>query len=172
MGTLSAPDGVQVRGRAPGGLGAPGRRARRRRRSPLAAGGGRLLRPALCDRGVTAALRVTHRRCAETRGLYDARTDTSTCPRRRAGSLPRRADLHYYRMTGSYSEAEDLVQETFARALRAAEGFGGRASVRTWLYPVETSVCGFLDPSNPNAGAYPSNLNRRPSISRRPDRRR
>lgn len=54
-----------------------------------------------------------------------------------------RAELvvHCYRMTGGYSEAEDLVQETFARALRAADAFEGRAAVRTWLYRIATNLC-------------------------------
>ncbi|MDG4810084.1 RNA polymerase subunit sigma-70 [Micromonospora sp. WMMD1120] len=48
---------------------------------------------------------------------------------------------HAYRMLGGYHEAEDVVQDTYVRALRGWETFAGRSSVRTWLYRIATNVC-------------------------------
>jgi RNA polymerase sigma-70 factor, ECF subfamily len=49
--------------------------------------------------------------------------------------------VHCYRMTGSFDDAEDLVQETFLRAWRARESFEGRAKLSTWLHRIATNVC-------------------------------
>jgi RNA polymerase sigma-70 factor (ECF subfamily) len=56
---------------------------------------------------------------------------------------PLRRDLllHCYRFTGSVHDAEDLVQETLARAWRGRAGYRGEAGLRTWLRKIATRTC-------------------------------
>jgi RNA polymerase sigma-70 factor (TIGR02960 family) len=53
----------------------------------------------------------------------------------------RELHVHCYRMMGNFSDAEDLVQETFLRAWRRRETYAGRASFRAWLYKIATNAC-------------------------------
>lgn len=56
---------------------------------------------------------------------------------------PYRRELiaYCYRLTGTLTEAEDMVQECFLRAFRAFETFEGRASLRAWLYKIAHNLC-------------------------------
>ena len=68
-------------------------------------------------------------------GASEAGALTEAFERERRGCSPA------YRMLGAYHEAEDVVQDTYVRALRGWETFERRSSVRTWLYRIATNVC-------------------------------
>lgn len=53
----------------------------------------------------------------------------------------RELQVHCYRLLGSLTDAEDLVQETLLAAWRGLSGFEGRSSVRAWLYRIATNRC-------------------------------
>ena len=56
---------------------------------------------------------------------------------------PYRRELisYCYRLTGSLTEAEDMVQESLLRAFKALDSFEGRASLRAWLYRIAHNLC-------------------------------
>ncbi len=68
---------------------------------------------------------------AQDRGAFDA----VVAPHLRA------LKTHCYRMSGSWTDAEDLLQESLARAWKGLASYRGASSVKTWLYAVTTRVC-------------------------------
>jgi len=78
-----------------------------------------------------------------------------------------RRELHIYcyRMLGSFSDAEDMVQETYLRAWRRRESFRGRASLRAWLYAIATNGCiDFLDARHPRVLAADAGADAPPHV--------
>src|SRR4051812_1824466 len=69
-------------------------------------------------------------------GASEAGALTEAFEKERRGLL-----AHSYRMLGAFHEAEDVVQDTYVRALRGWPAFEHRSSVRTWLYRIATNVC-------------------------------
>lgn len=51
----------------------------------------------------------------------------------------RELEVHCYRILGSVSDAEDVLQEALLAAWQGLGSFEGRASVRTWLYRIATT---------------------------------
>ncbi|WP_433606765.1 RNA polymerase subunit sigma-70 [Dactylosporangium sp. CA-139114] len=49
--------------------------------------------------------------------------------------------VHCYRLLGSVTDAEDVLQEVLLAAWRGLDGFEGRASPRSWLYRIATNRC-------------------------------
>jgi RNA polymerase sigma-70 factor (ECF subfamily) len=53
----------------------------------------------------------------------------------------RELHLHCYRMLGSTTDADDVLQEVLLAAWRGLDSFAGRSSLRTWLYKIATNRC-------------------------------
>ncbi|WP_020390372.1 RNA polymerase subunit sigma-70 [Kribbella catacumbae] len=53
----------------------------------------------------------------------------------------RELHLHCYRMLGSVTDADDVMQEILLAAWRGLDSFAGRSSLRTWLYKIATNRC-------------------------------
>jgi RNA polymerase sigma-70 factor (ECF subfamily) len=49
--------------------------------------------------------------------------------------------LYCYRMLGSSHDSDDMVQETFIRALRALHTLSDPAALRGWLYRIASNLC-------------------------------
>jgi RNA polymerase sigma-70 factor (TIGR02960 family) len=82
----------------------------------------------------------------------------------------RELHLHCYRMLGSVTESDDLLQETLTAAWRGLHDFQGRASLRAWLYRIATNRClNAIRDSSRRVRAEPVPPFRPPEPSRRGD---
>lgn len=80
-----------------------------------------------------------------------SRTDPELIAAYRAGDHAALAELvHRYfdrmeryghRICANREDAEEVLQETFATAIDAMEGFRGEASLKNWLYRIAKSIC-------------------------------
>ena len=76
-----------------------------------------------------------------TTALERARAGDGEAFRELTDPYRRELQLHCYRILGSLHDAEDLLQETLLAAWRGLDGFGERASMRSWLYKIATNRC-------------------------------
>ncbi|NVB85046.1 MAG: RNA polymerase subunit sigma-70 [Kofleriaceae bacterium] len=81
---------------------------------------------------------------------------------------------HCYRMLGSYSDAEDLVQETMIRAWSAQGSYDpstGEVGLRRWLYRIATNAClDFLKSASRRVSSASSSFSEISWIQPMPDR--
>jgi RNA polymerase sigma-70 factor (TIGR02960 family) len=73
--------------------------------------------------------------------LQRARTGDEQAFRVLTDPYRRELQVHCYRILGSLTDAEDMLQETLLAAWRGLAGFAGRSSFRSWLYRIATNQC-------------------------------
>jgi len=82
--------------------------------------------------------------------------------------------VHCYRMLGSYTDAEDLVQETMIRAWSAQSSYDpstGEVGLRRWLYRIATNAClDFLKSASRRVSSASSSFSEIAWIQPYPDR--
>ncbi len=77
----------------------------------------------------------------EQAGLEQARAGDEQAFRELIDPYRRELLAHCYRMLGSLTDAEDMLQETLLAAWRGLARFEGRSSLRSWLYSIATNTC-------------------------------
>jgi RNA polymerase sigma-70 factor (TIGR02960 family) len=77
----------------------------------------------------------------EQAGLERARAGDEQAFRELIDPYRRELLAHCYRMLGSLTDAEDMLQETLLSVWRGLPRFEGRSSLRSWLYRIATNTC-------------------------------
>lgn len=57
------------------------------------------------------------------------------------GPHRRELHIHCYRLMGSLTDADDMLQDTLLKAWRRIDSFEPRAPFRAWLYKIATNTC-------------------------------
>ena len=86
-------------------------------------------------------LKVVGQAALEQAGLERASTGDEQAFRELVDPYRRELLAHCYRMLGSLTDAEDMLQETLLSAWRGLPRFEGRSSLRSWLYRIATNTC-------------------------------
>lgn len=83
--------------------------------------------------------------------IHDLEVDVELAERHRCGDIKafnevyaRFEEMVYnlaFRMSGNYEEAADLTQEIFLRVYRHLGSFGGRSSLKTWIFRISVNHC-------------------------------
>jgi RNA polymerase sigma-70 factor, ECF subfamily len=83
--------------------------------------------------------------------IHDLDVDVALVERHRCGDAQafdevyaRFAEMVYnlaFRLSGNYEEAADLTQEVFLRIYRHLGSFGGRSSLKTWIFRIAINHC-------------------------------
>jgi RNA polymerase sigma-70 factor (ECF subfamily) len=83
--------------------------------------------------------------------IHDLEVDVELAERHRCGDArafnevyARFEEMVYnlaFRLSGNYEEAADLTQEIFLRIYRHLGSFGGRSSLKTWIFRIAVNHC-------------------------------
>jgi RNA polymerase sigma-70 factor (TIGR02960 family) len=95
--------------------------------------------PARCRRGRSVRRSLRHNGGVAADLLTRARGGDADAFGELVGPHRRELEVHCYRILGSASDAEDVLQETLLAAWQGLGSFEGRASIRTWLYRIATT---------------------------------